>query len=114
MSDTLSYNEAEIEFEQEQEQEPEQNAPNVAEQEQEQEPEQNAPNVAEQENEVVGPIVTIFVDITIVQVNVADQDIAQDIDQDQEQVLADVAANALVGAEDTVAIAFGDFDALFA
>ena len=91
-------NEAEIEFEQEQEQEAE----------------QNAANVAVQENVVVGPIVAFFVNVTIVQANVADQDIAQDIDQDQEQVLADVAASALAGVEDTVAIAFGDFDALFA
>ena len=93
MAETV-VNEAEIEFEQEQEQEAE----------------QNAANVAEQENEVEGPIVALFGDVVIGQANVADQDIDQDIDQDQEQVLADVAANALAGVEDSVAIAFGDFD----
>ena len=90
-------NEAEIEFEQEQEQ----NA------------EQNATNEANQANSVEGPIVALFGDVIIGQVNVADQDIDQDIDQEQDQVLADVAANALAGVEDTVAIAFGDFDAVF-
>jgi hypothetical protein len=97
MSDTFSFlsdNEAEIEFEQEQEQEAE----------------QNAANVAEQENEVEGPIVALFGDVTIGQANVADQDIDQDIDQDQEQVLADVAANALAGALDSVGVALGDLD----
>ena len=101
MSDTLSYlsdNEAEISFEQDQEQEAE----------------QNAANVAEQENTVEGPIVVLFIDINIFQVNVADQDITQVIVQDQDQVLADVGANALAGAEDAVSIEFGDFDALFA
>jgi hypothetical protein len=87
-------NDAEIEFEQEQEQEAE----------------QNATNEADQENSVEGPIVALFGDVIIGQVNVADQDIDQDIDQDQDQVIADVAANALAGVEDTVAIAFGDFD----
>ena len=103
MSDTLlSYNAAEIEFEQEQEQE--------------QEAEQNAANLVEQQNEIQGPIVAFFFNITIVQLNVSNQNIDQDIDQDQDQVLADVAANALAGVEDSVAIAFGDFDldALFA
>ena len=90
-------NDAEIEFEQEQEQEAE----------------QNAANVAVQENEVEGPIVSVFGDVNIGQVNVADQDIDQDIDQDQDQVLADVAAQALAGVEDSVPIAFGDFDAVF-
>ena len=90
-------NDAEIEFEQEQEQEAE----------------QNAVNAADQENEVEGPIVSVFGDVNIGQVNVADQDIDQDIDQDQDQVLADVAAQALAGVEDSVPIAFGDFDAVF-
>ena len=98
MSDTLSYNEAEIEFEQDQDQEAE----------------QNATNVAEQENVVEGPIVVLFFNINIFQVNVANQNITQVIDQDQDQILADVAANALAGDLDSVAIAFGDFDALFA
>ena len=91
-------NDAAIEFEQEQEQE--------------QEATQNAVNAADQENEVEGPIVSVFGDVNIGQVNVADQDIDQDIDQDQdqEQVLADVAAQALAGVEDSVPIAFGDFD----
>src|ERR687894_1000845 len=95
MSDTFSFlsdNEAEIEFEQGQEQEAE----------------QNAANLAEQENEVEGPIVALFGDVTIGQANVADQDIDQDIDQDQEQVLADVAANALARALDSVGVALGD------
>ena len=90
----LSDNEAEIEFEQEQEQEAE----------------QNAVNAADQENEVEGPIVVLFGDVTIAQANVADQDIDQDIDQDQFQVLTDVGANALAGALDSVGLAFGDFD----
>ena len=95
MSDSLlSYNDADISFDQDQDQEAE----------------QTAINVAEQENEVEGPIVVLFGDVTIAQANVADQD----IDQDQEQVLADVAANALAGALDSVGLAFGDFDALFA
>ena len=96
----LSDNEAEISFEQDQDQEAE----------------QNAENVAEQENTVEGPIVVLFGSVTIGQANVADQDITQVIVQDQDQVLADVAANALAGVEDAVGIAFGDFnfDALFA
>ena len=94
MSDTLSYNEAEVEFEQEQEQEAE----------------QNAANVAVQENEVEGPIVVLFGSVTIAQANVADQDIDQDIDQDQFQVQADLAANALAGALDSVGVALGDLD----
>ena len=94
MSDTLSYNEAEVEFDQDQEQEAE----------------QNAANVAVQENEVDGPIVVLFGSVTIAQANVADQDIEQDIDQDQFQVLADVGANALAGALDSVGVAFGDLD----